>query len=110
MHNRLYKYLLDVLRCDVPQVSILGSLYFLIFVNDLRKATKLLDPKFIDDTSLFYSDKNIKVLFETVNKEQHYVDDWFIANKRALNVRNFKYPFFHKQNARDTIPLRLHPL
>ena len=37
---------------------------------------------FADDTNLFYIiNKNIKVLFQTVNKELHYVNEWFIANK-----------------------------
>ena len=60
---------LEVLRFGVPQGSILGPLLFLIFVNDLKNSTKLLDPMFADDTNLFYTDKNIKDLFETVNKE-----------------------------------------
>ena len=62
--------------------SILRPLIFLIFVNDLKNPIKLINPiMFADDTNLFYTDKNIKVLFETVNKELYYVDEWFIANK-----------------------------
>ena len=54
---------LETITCVVPQGSILGPLLFLIFVNDLHKVTKYLDPMFADDTNLFCSHKNIKTLF-----------------------------------------------
>ena len=105
---------LEVLRCGVPQSSIPGPLLFLIFVNDLKNSTKLLDTiMFADDTNFFYTNKNIKVLFETVNKGLHYVNEWFLANKlvcllfRSLNAGKIKYLFFHKLSACDSIPLML---
>ena len=60
---------------------------------------------FADEINLFYTNKNIKVLFKTVNKELHYVNEWFIANKQSIS-QNTKI-FVHKQSARDSIPLRL---
>ena len=60
---------MESICCGVPQGSILGPLLFLIFVNDLSNAT-LLDPiMFADDTNLFYSNKDIKSLYEFVNRE-----------------------------------------
>ena len=84
---------LEVLQCGVPKGSILGLLLFLMFVNDLKKSTKLLDRMFADDTNLYYTNKIIKVLFETVHKEVHYVNEWFIANylltQEKLNIYFF---------------------
>ena len=39
-----------------------------------------------------FFNKNIKDLFETVNKELHYANKWFIAN--TLNAGKTKYLFF----------------
>ena len=54
----------------MPQGSILGLLLFLVYVNDLNKASDVLEPiMFADDTNLFYSNQNIKTIFATMNYE-----------------------------------------
>ena len=63
-----FKIEMKIVKCGVPQTSILGPLLFLIFVNDLNNSTKVFDPVFFaDDTNLFYSDSNVGTLFETTN-------------------------------------------
>ena len=96
------------IKCGVPQGSILGPLLFLIYVNDLHLSSNLLQPiMFADDTNLFYSHKDRKTLFKTVNEELVKINNWFRANKLSLNADKTKYTFFHKLASSDHIPLKL---
>ena len=84
------------------------QILFLIYVNDLNKASKVLNSiLFADDTTLFYSHRDINRLFKIVNDELTKLAQWFKANKLSLNVSKTKYTFFHKLNTRDYIPLKL---
>ena len=52
------------------EITTAPPLLFLIHVNDLKDGSKSLDCIiFADDTNFFYSHKNIKGLFYTVNSE-----------------------------------------
>ena len=103
-----FKKEVKIVKCGVPQGSILGPLLFLVFVNDLSNSTKVLDPVlFADDTNLFCSDSNIRTLFETANQELSQINDWFLANRLSLNVEKTKYMLFHKCIEQENIPLKL---
>ena len=94
---------LETITCGVPQGSILGPLLFLLYVNDQKNASNLLDPiMFADDTSLFLTHKDISYLSETANLQLERINQWFISNKLSLNVSKTKYSFFTNR-AKGTI-------
>ena len=70
---------------------------FLIFVNDLHKVIIYLNPAgFTDDTNLFYSHKNVKLLFQIVNIKIKLVNESFVANKLSLNEKKLSMFYTRK--------------
>ena len=94
--------------CGVPQGSILGPLLFLIYINDMFKASKSLSTiMFADDTNLFLSHKNVKEMFKLMNEELEKFNIWFKANKLSLNTDKTKFTLFHKSSQSENLPLKL---
>ena len=58
------------INCGVLKSFILGPLLFLIYVNDLYKASLILKPvMFADDTNLLLSNRDTNKLFNDMNVE-----------------------------------------
>ena len=89
------------MKCGIPQGLILGPLLFLIYVNDLNLAPDVLNPiMFADDTNLFYSRKDNKTLFHTVNTKLVKVNHWLKTNKLSSNVKKSNCTLFYKPSTK----------
>jgi hypothetical protein len=90
---------LELIKCGVPQGSVLGPLLFLIYINDIVKSSKLFKfTLFADDTSLYYSCKNTNNLESLMNTELSKISDWLSANKLSLNVGKSKLLYYTIKN------------
>ena len=88
------KTTLETISCGVPQGSILGPHLFLLYVNNLKNTSNILDPiMFADDTNLLFIHKDIRYLFQTINQEFENINQWFISNKLSLNMKKQKLVF-----------------
>ena len=77
--------LLDILL-GVLQGSVLGPLFFFIFINDLAFVIKDLVTKlFADDTTLIDTCNNLNSLISKFKKKLELVTNWCSSNKLDIN-------------------------
>ena len=95
------------IECGVPQGSILGPFFFIVYINDITTATKLFTPLiYADDTTLFtslqsYNSENIV----TLNQELKIIVNWLKSNKLSLNTQKTKAMHFHMPPKKVIHPL-----
>lgn len=86
--------LLDV-KCGVPQGSVLGPIFFLLFLNDVERLG-LRGKVFIyaDDTAIFYPSKNVTESCENIQHDLNVLDDYFGNNLLVMNLSKTKIMHF----------------
>ena len=75
------------IECGIPQGSILGPLFFLIYINDLPQCLNHATARlFADDTNLTVAGVSIQEIESNMNRDLAHVNEWLLANKLSLNV------------------------
>ena len=69
----------------VPQGSILGPLFFLIFINDIPEGIQSNINFFADDTSIFSVMKDSISASITLNEDLHLISKWAYSWKMSFN-------------------------
>jgi retron-type reverse transcriptase len=83
---------LKYLKYGVPQGSILGSLLFLIYINDLPNCLQHSTAcMFTDDTNITVSGKSIKEAEVAVNADLNNITEWLLSNRLSLNLVKTEY-------------------
>ena len=83
----------DNSTCGVHQKLIIGSLLFLIYINnDLSNCLNVGTPRmYVDDTNVTFSVATIPDLESQINRDLKYIDRWLKANKLSLNVTKTEF-------------------
>ena len=90
---------MEVIKCGVPQGSILGPLLFLLYINDLAMVSNACFPiLFADDTNIFITGKCIDEMCTKMNDELDKIQSWLNCNKLSLNVFKTHYMIFTPRN------------
>ena len=73
------------INAGVPQASILGPLFFLIYINDLTDGISSIVKPFADDTSLFSIFQNKNNSVSQLNNDFDKISDWAYTWKMSFN-------------------------
>ena len=81
-----------LIKCGVPQGSILGPLLFLLYINDFPECLKNTRPRlFADDTNITATSHTIGDIETAANSDLENLKNWLIANKLSLNVAKTEF-------------------
>lgn len=99
--NRTFKFKNDdtyySTYTGIGQGSILGSLCFSAFLNDVKTVVKLLFLCYADDIILYIGSDNIDYIVDELTKCLYDLAKWCDANDLVINLDKTKCMYFHNE-------------
>ena len=96
----------------VPQVSILGPILFVIYINDLPQCLiKSSIGMYADGTVIFFSASGPVLIKQVLQNDLNYVEQWLQENKLVLNQSKTKWMLFgtrQKLEHSSDFPIQCH--
>ena len=90
---------MNAVTCEVPQGSILGPLFFALYINDIYESAGMDHVQlFADDTALYMWHKNLTTLVEEIKLELSHLYMWCVRNKLIINRDKTHFVLFHTVN------------
>ena len=94
----------DLIKCGVPQGSILGPLLFLIYINDLSNITDFATTRmYADDTNMTFTACSVEGLRHEMNADIEKLKQWLCANKLTLNILKTEYMLIGSRQRTATV-------
>ena len=91
----------------VPQGSVLGPLFFLIFINDLAYIILTKCKLFADDTTLYDADNDLITLITKFKKNLEALIDWCKFNKLDLNWSKTFFMFISNKQVKLPVEIEV---
>ena len=87
------------IECGVPQGSVLGPLFFSLYINDIHHSVGTEYVRlFADDTALFMSHPDLTALIANIKSKFEDLFKWCISNKLTINAEKTNFVLFHTIN------------